>query len=260
MAASIWINSYSDVQRTTANVHYSASGYSLPGGSTGDWSGSEPSSGTTWTQSRSVSETRDLSYSWNFGEYDSSGTHTFSNLTSGAQQTISGTVTVSYQYRSGSQIRSCSREWVIVPDEKGEPSSASHWGPWSGWSTDNPSYGNWQTIELDRDSDSITVYTRPAEFTWTYSNLVANQTIQVGGLSARDWNRLATAAAQKDNWVAQSRVANYSTSISGGDLITEGRYNQMAEWCGASNRVTADVTVIRANLFTALSDAVNRSY
>lgn len=266
MAATLTKPSWRDVTRTTASVDYSVSGYSLPSNDTTAWSGSAPSSGGTWTQTRTVTTYKNIEYEWDFGSTRASGTHDFS-ISAGQAKSISASVEVTCTRTITRQSRTNTREWIEgtpaqgTPGQEGYvPATPGKWGSWQGWSdaSDTSSSSTTYTI-ANVSTNTITVYGRPSEFSWG-SGVATDMTIEASsGLTASKWNTLVTRTEQHTNWKNQSGGANYSSAeVSSGDLVSASVYNVLANALGV-NTVTggSNGTIITAQVFINLQTAVN---
>lgn len=255
MAASL---TYVSSTSNSATLKYSVSGYSLPSNKDKtEWAGDEPSTGSTWNQTKVTIEYQNLSYSWSFGETKANGSHTFTGLSAGVANKISGTVTIRCQTREVRYIRKKTREWIEgTPAEGDKPAVPGKWGSWSGWSSPEVNKtGNWSNYTIDTEGPiSKTVYTKPSTFIWS-GTIQKNNTIELN-LSASDWNLLCDKAAQKINWEHQSSNANTSVAkVSSKEIISANKYNLLAGYLGVSKVSKGDL--IMASLFIALSTAVN---
>lgn len=271
MAVTLTKPAYTNVGEKTAHIKYQATGYSLPSTGYDSWSGSEPSSGSTWTQTRKVYSYSNLSYSWSFGSTSASGYNDFS-ISSGQVNTISATVTVFCTKTTSNQERHKTRSWIPgtpasgTPGEEGyKPATKGKWGNWSNWSTPTTTSTSTATHYLARrvSSNSIQVYAHPSEFD-DWKNVKVNSIIESNtGLTAQSWNKLVTKTGQWKSWREQSNYyGNYSSAnVSAGELISASKYNILAKALSVS-QVTAPTdrttgTLITADVFIALQTAVN---
>lgn len=260
MPATLTKPSSSSINQTSVTVNYAVSGYSLPGGATTPWTGTAPTSGSTWRQTRKVTTYTRLAYSWSFGSTRQSGSHTFTNLSPGGSRQISATVTISCTKSEVTQTQTNTRQWI--PGADGAPGK---WGNWQGWSqptSSAPSTSN-HIIANNVSTNTIIVYTKPSEFYWG-NGVAKDSIIQIsGGLEASKWNELVTKTEQYANWKNQSGGASYSNAkASSGEIITANKYNILANALGISSvrQETTNSTgdLITAAVFIALQTAVNR--
>ena len=248
--------SLSSATENTATIQYSASGFSLPSGSTGSWSGGRP------TDSKTDISYKDISYSWSFGASGRTGSYTSGGLTAGSSNQIFATVTVSCTRVVTNYTQNYTREWIDeVTDDEGKVVTPGHWGSWQA-SGGVSSSSSQSSYSLGSASASLTVYTKPSTFAWG-AGVAKGQTIQQSsGLSASKWNELVTKTEQRRNWINQSGTASYSTlKVKSGDLVTASLYNRMAQACDCSTRVSNDQdkndSIIYASVFQDLANAVN---
>ena len=265
---------YNSSNRTSASVTCTASGFIKPSNKalTPQYSNYSGGGANDSSESRRVSGSGEtygnLTYEWSFSSGNSatgsSTTHSYTGLSTGTSNRVTATVIAYSQVTrssySGTQSRS--RDWIDPPPPaEGESPGQGHWGSWSSWSPSLDSLKNESTRkeEIDRATGSLTVYTQPAQFSWSRT-ISRGQTIQTN-LTASDWNALVTTAEKRTNWKNQSGGTSYSgDKVSKGDLLTASKYNSLAGHCGSSNRVSGggtNGTIITAALLNALVTSVN---
>lgn len=269
MAATLTKPSWHDVTRTTASIDYNVSGYSLPSSNTTAWNGSAPSSGSTWTQTRTVTTYKNIKYEWSFGSTKASGTHNF-NISAGQAKSISASVKVTCTKTVTKQSRTNTREWIEgtpasgTPGQEGYvPATPGKWGSWQGWSSASDISSSTSTYTIANVStNTITVYGQPSQFSWG-NGVASGNIIQVSiGLSASKWNTLVERTEQRTNWKNQSGGTDYSDAeVSSGELITAVKYNILAKALSVSQVIAhtknTTGTLITASVFIALQTAVN---
>lgn len=176
-----------------------------------------------------------LKYSWDFGEENQSGEHTFEGLKSGIKNTIKAEL-----------IISCEEKTITYQQEQWSTNGIS----WEPELKEENGVEKAETKELDKVEVSFDVFTKPTAFAWS-SVIAANQIIELN-LKASDWNILVDRAEQKANWMNQKDGADFSLDkVQSGDFITAKKYNSLAEHCGTDRRVQVN-DLITADLFISL--------
>lgn len=248
--ASLSISSYMSVGTTTATVSYSASGWTLPPNESS--SGGDSANGYSTTTVYS-----DLRYSWSFNDGGSSGSlsgiHTFSGLSPGMQERLSGTIS------AYCTAQTTTNSWwtVKVPVQVGTDANGL---PIYEYVDElrSTSYTNTSPFSLGSETATLTVYTHPGDWPW-WDSLATGDIIEFT-LYAEDWNNLIVQAHKYKKWKAQSdNVSIINCTVSSGDLITANIYNQMADNCGTGHvRGGYNGDIITPDLFKALAWAVSR--
>lgn len=238
-----------NVTTTTARVSFSCNA-SLPRdeySSTGD---SKNGTETTITYS-------DLDISWYFSpdggtSKSKSGTRTFTSLAPGRTNTVSGSVSADCLKTTTVKTTKTTTEKVETgKDEEGNPIYEERETTETETNTSSSRYS------LGFDSDSDIVYTKPNS--WHWSGIGSNKIIQYT-LQASEWNDLIEQCRKYKRWQSQTdRVSVNVDTVRSGQLITASLYNQMAQACGISTRVSGGLngTVITASLFEQLANAVS---
>lgn len=250
------LSSYTKVGRYSAIISCSALDWPYPSDAgtheTGD---DENGSSTTISYSNTI-------WSWTFNDGGTASTkeptHQFTGLTAGSRNTCRGTLSV--KCTRTVTTKTWKTTTVKVPDGKDENGNTIYKDEKKKTTTTTGPTST--SYSLGSASDSIAVYTKPAEFSWG-SGVATDKTIQVSdGLSASKWNTLVTRTEQRDNWKDQSGGADYGDAeVSSGELVTAAKYNILAKALGVS-QVTAHTdkttgTLIIADVFIALQTAVN---
>lgn len=240
--------SANSIRSNSATVQCSATGWALPTKTT-------EKSGDSKNGSETVTEYKDLKYSWSFspggGSASSASTsHTFSGLNAGSSATLSGTVKVSCTKTV------TKKTWTTKPvptgdkDENGNPIMKEE-------RTEETEGPTASTHSIGTASDSVTVYTKPNS--WSWSAIGSGKIIQ-HTLYAYEWNDLIEQCRKYKQWENQSSSVNVNVpQVRSGDLITASLYNAMASACGISKSVNGgrEGTIISADLFIALANAVS---
>lgn len=264
--------------RSSVTFEYSGTGWYIPANGTPHDSGwsTISSSDTRQVQQKTITQiVYDASgctttWHWTFsggsGGSSSSkeGTKTINGMNPGAKGTVTGTLSATRSAKQKKEVytRTRTRTKTTEKDDKGN--TTTKYGEWSDWSESGPrtTYSSASSKNLGSASDSLTFYTKPAEFSWG-SGVDTDKTIQIsGGLSASKWNTLVARVEQRKNWENQSGGADYSDAeASSGELVTAAKYNILAKALSVS-QVTAHTdrttgTLITADVFIALQTAVN---
>ena len=215
---SLSVSSNASVGLTSATVSYSCSG-SLP-------------------RDTNRYEYSDPSYSWRFSPGNDSsnkrsGSITISNLTQGAANTISATVTLK-----------CSR------DEYKYNAETQKW-----------QYVDTEIVTVDTETVTLTVYTRPGTFTGFDGS--KDQLIKdvINSTSAANWN---THCGKYLSWKNQANKYNSVNIVfPTGQLITADWFNSLRTACGATADqvpvAVKDTTLITADIFKKLGAAISKS-
>lgn len=119
------VNSYIDIDRTTAKLQYSVSGVQPPSATPNPTVYSQTitlsSTQRVEVRSRQTKQVGDLSYKWDFGATDAGGVYTFSGLTPGSKQTVKVSVSISYQYyEQALYVETTPQTWQPAKPAQGE--------------------------------------------------------------------------------------------------------------------------------------------
>ena len=237
------VPSYSAVGQTYANVSCTAVGWYYP-----------DDSGTTTTGDSLNGSSTTISYdnttwSWSFSSGGGSSvkepTHTFTGLSIGTANRVSGTLTARATRTVKRTTWSTSRVQTGT-DENGNPI-------YENVTTRTEHPATTTTVTIGTASDSVTVYTSPSPFSFGCSrgDYIADY------ITASRWNQLVDQLGKYRSWRNQSNnYSDYNTlKVAAGAWITATLYNSMAYNCGVA-RVT-DSTIISATHFNDLADAVS---
>lgn len=190
---------------------------------------------------------------------------TISGFTSGAQNSLTGTLTAS---RTSQNMRiNCTqkRTRTKIPGKPAEGDKPAVPDRYTDWVYENIQEGRplktgaGASKGLGTARDTITFYTQPEQFNWN-SGVASGQTIQThNGLTALKWNELVNKLAAYNNWKQQKSVGSAGQTVSPGDLVSANVYNSVARELGCST-VTGgrEGTVIKASYFIALQTAINK--
>ena len=255
-SANLALGSKNDVNHSSAIIRYGTWGWSRPSGSSHTETSETEDSITTTTTTISYGS---LSYSWSFsdgGEASSAtGSHNFTGLQKGARNTCTARVNVSVK-KTTTITTSTKPKPKPEPDPKPEKKQINK--IIQGFSSTKGSSSSSTWISLGSASASITVYTRPGNWSWGFPVDPSHSYI-VNYITVSRWNNLVNHLGKYQSWAQQS--SNYNSysylNVSSGEWIGAKKYNSMAQACGISNRVVANKTLITAAAFKVLADAVS---
>lgn len=261
--ASISLNS---AQQNSASISYDGgTGWTIPSNGTesavdwGSWGAGEleqERTGKTTQISYTDADGCTTTWKWTFtgctGSADQkSGTTTVTGLVAGKSNSITATLSVT---RSSKIItRTYKQKHTRTKKEDGTYTS---WVEGSKTLVSTTKADGVGTNLGSQTSNTLIIYTKPTEFTWT----ISSSGYIVDYISATKWNELCDQVGKYLSYKNKSNQysAANGAKVSSGAWISAAIYNQLANLLNKST-VVAGQTLITAAHFTTLRDAVNAS-
>lgn len=272
-----------NVYTTSAKIYYTCSAGWSGSDTTSDPGVSSTATGTSYTSYWNEYSTT-FTYIWTIGSgtfYGKDTTATITGLTKGAQNSISGSVTVKGSYIPKSQAYA--RSWIDTsyyspipdangkkPGEEGYSGSLIPDGYYTTWSKDGGvQSGTDQEVSATRACTPINVWTRPGTFT-EYNNFSGGPTGTIiqssSGLTVSKVANWCTHCNKFAHWYNQNSTdtAGSSCQATVNGLITAEWYNACVDACADATKRPAKVTggptgtIMTPSVFSNLGEAISK--